>query len=184
VSGEAGDGFELLKLLTKNIPDLVVLDLSMPACGGIAVLEEIKRTYPCLKILILTMHDEPEYFHTAIRAGIDGYALKQETRAELSAAIRTIRGGRRFVSPLMASMLGDDLIALCQKAQRPPAEILTPRERQVLKLITEGVSNKEIAARLHISRRTVERHRENMMRKLNVRDVVGLVKYGMRRCLL
>jgi DNA-binding NarL/FixJ family response regulator len=184
VSGEAGDGFELLKLLKKNLPDLVVLDLSMPVCGGIAALDEIKRTYPGLKILVLTMRDEPEYFHAAIRAGIDGYMLKQETGEELFTAIRTIRAGRRFLSPLVTRLLGEDLIALCQDAQKAPAEILTARERQVLKLVAEGASNKQIAVQLYISPRTVERHRENIMRKLNVHDVVGLVKYAMRQCLL
>lgn len=184
VAGEAEDGFALLRLLEKTAADLLVLDLTMPGCGGIAALPAIKKSHPRLKTLILTMHEDPEYFHEAVRLGVDGYLLKQETDTELFSAIHAIRSGGRFLSPFLERKLAQDLMALCRTREPSGFEALTRREKQILKFVVEGASSRKIAEHLHISPRTVERHRENIMRKLRVPDVVALVKLALQKGLV
>jgi DNA-binding NarL/FixJ family response regulator len=181
VVGEVNDGLELLDLLKKNTPNLVILDISMPNLRGIEAAQEIKMIYPEVKILILTMHKRKEYLSHAISAGADGYLLKEDTDAELFSAIETIRQGGFYVSPLLSSTLTEDLIQIYRGNGKPLDEPLTNRERQVLKLIAEGKSTKEIADVLFISPRTVEHHRANMMKKLNLKKIADLVKYAIRK---
>lgn len=181
VIGEAGDGFELLKVIRNNPPDMVIVDISMPNCNGIDVIREIKAGHPHIKILVLTMHDDIAFFHETVFAGADGYLLKQETDTQLFAAVRKIRAGGTFLSPLLAVRLSEDLISVCRTAQRQCDKVLTVRERQVLKLVAEGKSSTEIAELLFISHRTVERHRENIMKKLSIKKAVDLVKHAIRK---
>ncbi len=181
VVGEVSDGLELLDLLKMKTPHMVILDLSMPNLRGIEATHEIKMIYPEVKILILTMHKRKEYLFHAVSAGADGYLLKEDTDKELYSAIEAIRQGGIYVSPLLSTVLTEDLIKIYRGDSKPPREPLTNRERQVLKLISEGKSNKEIAAILFISVRTVQHHRANMMKKLNVKKIADLVKYAIRK---
>ncbi len=182
VIGEAGDGLILLELLNEVTPDLVILDISMPNLRGIEAAQEIKMISPDVKVLILSMYKDKEFLHSAIAAGADGYLLKEESDTELFAAIEKISQGARYISPLLVGELTDELFQIQQKGKlAPPQGPLTTREREVLKLIAEGVSNKEIADLLFISVRTVENHRANIMRKLNIRSTAHLIKYAIRK---
>ena len=182
VIGEAGDGLKLLELLNKVIPDMIILDISMPNLRGIEATREIKMILPEVKVLILSMHKDKEFVYSAISAGAEGYLLKEDADTELFAAIEKIRQEGRYISPLLLGDLTDELFQAHHKGQwTPQIEPLTIREREVLKLIAEGISNKEIAHLLFISVRTVENHRANIMRKLNIRKTTGLVKYAISK---
>jgi DNA-binding NarL/FixJ family response regulator len=179
VVGEAGDGLELLSLLnlSKSTPDLVILDISMPNLRGIEVIPEIKVIHPKMKILIVTMHKDKEYLYQALAAGAEGYFLKKDADAELFVAIEKIRKGGIYVSPYLSELIGD----WEQIQQGFRKSILTNREREILKLIAEGRSNKEIGDLLSISVHTAERHRANIMRKLNLKKTADLVKYAIEK---
>lgn len=182
IVGEAGDGLQLLSLLQKLTPQIIILDISMPNLRGIEAIPEIRRTHPAVKILILTMHNDEDYLYQAISAGADGYVLKEDAEKELFSAIDSIRQGRVYVSPGLAVQSMQNWARLRRGEADPQlSESLTNREREILKLIAEGKSNKEIADLLCISVRTVERHRANMMTKLNVRKTAELVQYALRR---
>ncbi len=184
VIGEANDGLELLQLLKRVSPHLVVLDISMPNLRGIEAIPEIRAIHPRVHILILTMHRERAYFLKALSAGANGYLLKQDAQEQLFAAIESIRKGKRYVSP----KLSDEVIDIwaqtrCAYAGAVPgpnamAEPLTLREREILKLTAEGKSSKEAAALLGISFRTVENHRASIFAKLNLKGIADLVKYA------
>jgi len=181
VVGEASDGLELLNLLKKLTPHMVILDISMPNLRGIEATREVKMICPDVKVLILTMHKNKEYLYHAIFAGAEGYLLKEDADTELFSAIETIRQGRVYISPLLSGELTDDLLQICRGDGKPPFERLTTREREVLKLIAEGKSNKEIADLLFISVRTVEHHRANIMKKLSLKKTADVVKYAVRK---
>lgn len=180
VVGEAGDGLELINLLKlkKWSPHLVILDISMPNLRGIEAIPEIKAVCPGVRLLIVTMHKDKEYLYQALAAGADGYFLKKDADKELFAAIDKIRKGKTYVSPHLSEELADDWGQLRGGFGGP---ILTNREREVLKLIAEGKSNKEIAGVLFISVHTVARHRANIMRKLNLKKTADLVKYAIQK---
>ena len=177
VIGEASDGLELLSLL-KGLPaDLAILDISMPKLRGIETAREIKRIFPDVKVLILTMHKDNELLDHAISAGADGYALKEDSDKELNSAIEKIRCGGVYISPRLSEELTGEWVRIRRGIITPSLNRLTKREREVLKLITEGKSSKEIANLLFISVRTVENHRSNIMDKLDIRKTSDLVKY-------
>ena len=180
VVGEAGDGLELLNLLNANQldPHLVILDISMPNVRGIEAIREIKTIHPNVKILIVTMHKDKEYLLQSLAAGADGYFLKKDADTELFAAIEKIRKGKNYVSPQLSEELADDWEQIRVGFTKP---LLTKREREVLKLIAEGRSNKEIADLLFVSVHTVERHRANIMEKLNLKKTADLVKYAIQK---
>lgn len=180
VVGEAGDGLELINLLKlkKWSPHLVILDISMPNLRGIEAIPEIKAVCPGVRLLIVTMHKDKEYLYQALAAGADGYFLKKDADKELFAAIDKIRKGKTYVSPHLSEELADDWGQLREGFGGP---ILTNREREVLKLIAEGKSSKEIAGVLFISVHTVARHRANIMRKLNLKKTADLVKYAFQK---
>jgi len=178
VIAEASDGLELLAVLKKMTPEMVILDISMPNLRGIEVSREIKSFNPQIKVLILTMHKKIDYLYRALSAGADGFLLKEDTDEELFTAIETIRRGRIYVSPSFSTELAEDMSKICRGDGRFPVERLTTREREVLKLVSEGKSSKEIADLLFISVRTAEHHRENIKRKLNLKKVADLVKYA------
>lgn len=182
VVGEVGDGLKLLQFFKKVVPDMVILDISMPNLRGLEATREIKMISPDTKVLILTMHKDKEYVYHAISAGAEGYLVKEDADTELFAAVEKIRQGGYYISPLLSGELTHELIHARRNGQAtPPSESLTIREREVLKLIAEGISNKEIADLLCISTRTVEHHRANIMTKLNIRKTVNLVKYAIRK---
>ncbi len=180
VIGEAADGFELLKILKRLKPDLILLDISMPRLRGLEAISEIKALHPGVKILILTMHKRKEYLREAIAAGAAGYLLKEDAGAELAAAIDRVGKGKTYVSPLIAEELTDEWARFSRGELQPEFRgvSLTLREREVLKLIAEGKSSKEIADLLIISARTAEHHRANIMMKLHANKTADLVKYA------
>ena len=184
VVGEASDGFELLELLKKTTPQLVILDISMPNLRGLEATREIKIINPAVKVLILTMHKDKEYLYHAFSAGAEGYLLKEDADSELISAIDSLRKGGTYISPLLSTQLAD----LFMQKSRPgaeqmtnPREPLTTREREIIKLIAEGKSSKEVAELLFISSRTVQHHRANILRKLNLKKTADLVKYAIQK---
>ena len=181
VVGEASDGLELLDVAKETTPDMVILDISMPNLRGLEATREIKMLFPNVKVLILTMHRDKEYVYGAISAGAEGYLLKEDADTELFTAVDKIRQGGRYISPILSGELTHELINILQERQTPsPYESLTLREKEVLKLIAEGKSHKDIADLLFISVRTVDHHRANIMKKLNIKDTANLTKYAIR----
>lgn len=181
VAAEVDDGLELLDVLKREKLDMVILDISMPNLRGIEAAVQIKKMYPRVKILILSMHSDKEYLYHSLTAGADGYLLKEDADTELFSAIEEIRKGNVFISPILSKELTRDMVQALRTDLPIPADPLTPREREVLKLIAEGNSSKEIAALLFISARTVEQHRANIMKKLDIKSIPDLVKYAIRK---
>ena len=183
VVGEANDGLELLQLLTRLTPQMVILDIFMPNLRGIEAISEIKMMYPEVKILILTMHRDKEYLYLALSAGAKGYLLKEDAPKELFAAIAKLRQDKTYISPYFSDKVVDDLVQIGKRDAKVIFEMdpLTTREREVLKLVAEGKSSKEIAALLFISVFTVNNHRASIMEKLNLRKATDLVKYAIRK---
>ena len=181
VIGEASDGLELLALLKESSPDLAIIDISMPNLRGIEAAREITTLFPRTEVLILTMHKSKEYLYHSISAGAKGYLLKEDSDAELFSAIKTIRNGGIYLTHTMAGELAEDLSQILDGKGQIRGELLTTREREVLKLIAEGKSNNEIAELLYISRRTAENHRANIMKKLKARKPADLVRYASER---
>ena len=180
VVGEAGDGLELLELLKTLAADLVILDISMPKMPGIEVAKVIKRSYPRVKVLILTMHKMKEYLNDAIAAGVDGYLLKEDLAKELGSAISKIRQGMTYISTLLSNEMTSLFVQSRRVVPERPAEPLTPREIEIVKFIAEGKSSREIAALLFLSFRTIQNHRTRIMRKLNLKKNTDLVKYAIQ----
>jgi DNA-binding NarL/FixJ family response regulator len=181
VVGEVGDGPDLLRIL-KSLPvDMVILDISMPSLPGIEATREIKQTYPTVKVLILTMHKKKEYLHNAMASGVDGYLLKEDAPKELLNAIERIRQGQVYVSPLLASDLANLYVRGQRQAEAEVAEPLSPREIEIIKMIAEGKSSKEIAEILFLSFRTIQNHRAKIMKKLNLKKNTDLVKYAIHK---
>jgi DNA-binding NarL/FixJ family response regulator len=183
VVAEVGDGVKLLQLMDGIIPDMVVLDISMPNLGGLEAVSEIKMRHPKVKVLMLTMYRDKEYLNQALSSGADGYILKDDADTELFAAITLIREGLRYVSPSLSGELADILI----RTKREEAETaggvegLTHRELEIIKMVAEGKTSRECADILCISARTVEHHRSNIMSKLKMEKTVDLVKYAMNK---
>lgn len=182
IAAEVGDGLELLNVLQKINPDLIILDVSMPNLRGIEAIPEIRRIRPNAKVLMLTMHKEEDYLYQAISAGANGYLLKEDAEKELFSAIEHIKNGKIYISPGLADQSMQNWARLRRgEDDSQHGESLTVREREILKLIAEGKSNKEIGDLLFISVRTVERHRANMMSKLSIRKTAELVQYALRK---
>lgn len=175
VIGEAADGMELLDLLKIKQPDMVILDISMPRLGGIEAIQKIKEACPDTKVLVVTMFKEIEYLRQSLAEGADGYFLKKDTSDELFSAIEKIQNGKKYVSPYLSKEIGENWAEISLALRRP---ILTKREQEILKLVAEGKSSKEIADILFLSVHTVTRHRANIMNKLNLNNTADLVKYA------
>jgi DNA-binding NarL/FixJ family response regulator len=183
VVGEASDGLELLRLLKDLDPNLVIMDISMPNLRGLEATREIKSVDPRVKVLILTMHKDRDYLYHALTAGAEGYLLKEDADGELISAIQTLRKGGTFISS-PAQPNGRHLVDKMRpggETLATPEETLTVREREVIKLIAEGKSSKEIGKLLYISSRTVQHHRANIMRKLGLKKTADLVKYAIQK---
>ena len=172
ISGEVNDGLELLDFLKRSCPELVILDLSMPNLRGLEAIREIKALYPQVKILVLTMHRKKEFIRQALADGADGFLLKEDPGGELVRAVQAVKKGEKYLSP----RLSDAVISLNLARER--SDILTMREREVLKLLAEGKRSQEIAEVLFISVNTVRRHRYNITEKLNIKSMADLVKYA------
>lgn len=178
VVGEAADGLQLLEILKNLVVNMVILDISMPNLPGLEAAREIKKRYPGIKILILTMHKKKEYLNDAIVAGADGYLLKEDAPKELLNAIERIRQGMIYVSPLLSGELVNLYAESRREALAEPSEPLSPREIQIIRMIAEGKSSKEIGEALFLSFRTIQNHRVKIMRKLNLKKNTDLVKYA------
>jgi len=177
VVGEANDGLELLNLLKARLPELVILDISMPHLRGLEAIQEIKKLYPRVKVIFLTMHRSREFLQQALEAGADGFLLKEDADFELLRAIQTVRGGKKFISTLLSSEMAD----LALRDHPADSDPLSPREKTIVKLLVEGKTPKEIAEILYISVFTVRRHRENILRKLNLKRLADLIRYALSR---
>lgn len=175
VVGEANDGLELLSLLKAQAPELVLMDISMPHLRGLEATREIKKLYPQVKVILLTMHRTKEFLQQALEAGAEGFLLKEDADFELLRAIQTVRRGKMFISPLLSNELAD----LALREQPEDADPLTSREKTIVKLLVEGKTPKEIAELLYISVFTVRRHRDNIMRKLNIKKLADLIRYAL-----
>jgi DNA-binding NarL/FixJ family response regulator len=183
VVGESGDGLELLRDLKTTNPDMIILDISMPRMQGLEAAKEIKGLDSRIKILLLSMHKEAEYLYQAFSAGAEGYLLKEDADVDLLKAINTLRNGGIYVSRLLFPQLTNFFLDRYRTfaAPRSSAEKLSAREREIFQLIAEGKSSKEISQMLCISNRTAQHHRANIMRKLNVKKTVDLVKYALQK---
>ena len=182
VVGEAEDGESAVLQVDCVKPDVVLMDMVMPRLGGLEATARIKARHPEVAILIMSMHNNDEYVKQVIKAGASGYVLKGVTGGDLVRAIKAVHGGASFVDPAIAAKLVEDYVHRVRgDLPSDPNELLTPREQEILVLVAEGHSNHEIAAGLYLSKKTVETHRANMMRKLDLHDVTELVKYALRR---
>ncbi len=185
IIGEAGDGREAVRCVEKLGPDLLLMDLSMPRMSGMDAISEIKKRYPQTKIIALTVHKTEEYLLSTLQAGVDGYVLKDATHDELVMAIHNVMAGKRYLSPGISEKViegyldgkEDSLVASSWQK-------LSQREREVLKLIAEGYKNKEIAEDLCISLKTVEKHRANLMKKLDLHNAAVLTVYAVEKGLV
>lgn len=180
VVGEAGDGREAVRLAREHRPDVAVLDLSMPLLNGLDAAREILHASPRTAPILLTMHTEDTYVVDALSAGVRGYVLKTQAAADLVQAIRDVSRGNVYLSAQLAGVLAH---AVTHKAAASP-DPLTPREREVLQLVAEGKTTKEIASLLGVSVKTAESHRARIMDKLNIHETAGLVRYAIRRGLI
>lgn len=178
VSGEAGDGKSAVDLVARTLPDIAILDLAMPQMNGLGVTEVLHREYPQVKVIILSMHRGPEFVMYALRAGAAGYIVKDAAASELETAIQTVARGEPYLSSAVSEMVIAKSISRPDHAHAP--EELTERQRQVLRLLVEGSTMKEIALILRVSIKTVEAHRAQIMDRLKIHDVPGLVRYAMR----
>lgn len=178
VVGEVEDGPSAVAETARLKPDVVLLDISMPGANGLEALEQITRTMPATKVVMLTMYPDEEYMLRAMRTGASGYVLKNSRADELHLAIDTVWRGERFVTPVVAARLVDYVSTSRQGSQTTPA--LTPRQREILILIATSHTTKVIADTLGISVKTVEMHRARLMERLNVRDIAGLVRHAVR----
>jgi len=185
IVGEAGDGLEALRCIRKRRPNLVLLDISMPKMNGISVMREIKSQFPEIKILALTIHQSDHYVLEAFEAGANGYCLKDAGRRELMVAITSVLEGKKYISPTIADNVMEGYLTGRRKLKsRTSWDTITPREREVLKLLGEGYQNKEISDMLHISVKTVEKHRANIMNKLDLHNAAALTAYAIEHGLV
>jgi len=183
VCAEARDGREVLELVEEHKPEVVVLDISMPRLGGLETLERLRTSYPDVKVVLLSVHADPPFIQSAIALGADGYVLKNGRTAEIVGAIRAVTKGGSYFSPVVAREIVEQM-RTPQARRQEPFSILSTREREVLQLIAEGMSAKEVASQLEISTKTVEAHRTSLMRKLGVRKATELVRYALRHGLI
>ncbi|KPK70366.1 hypothetical protein AMJ87_08945 [candidate division WOR_3 bacterium SM23_60] len=185
VIGETGDGLRIVPDIKRLRPDAIILDISMPNLSGIDAISQIRKVNKKIKILILTMHRNEDYVYECLVSGAHGYLLKEDADTELVAAMEAIRRDNIFVSSCFAEEVIREFVGKKREARKKkPIAALTAREQQVLRLIAEGMSNKEVAKALSISVRTVEHHRLNIMRKLDVSNVAGLVTYAVKTKLI
>ena len=185
IVGEAADGRQAVRAVEKLGPDLVMMDLSMPRMTGMDAIREIKKRYPETKIIALTVHKTEEYLRTTLQVGANAYVLKDATRDELLMAIENVLKGQTYLSPGVSEKVIEGYLE--GKESRLPSStlgLLSPREREILKLIAEGYKNKEIAVDLCISLKTVEKHRANLMKKLDLHNAAALTAYAIEQGLV
>jgi len=187
VVAEAGDGHEAINAVETSSPDIVLLDIAMPGLNGLEVASRITKDFPDTKVIVLSMHANEEYVFQSLKAGVAGYLLKDAGTAELELAIRSVIRGEIYLSPQISKQVVTDYMARIEGKTRAgqsmdsnPFEVLTSRQREILQLIAEGYTTKEIAKRLNISINTVEAHRTQIMEQLDIHNIAGLVRYAIR----
>jgi two-component system, NarL family, response regulator NreC len=182
VVGEAADGREAVALAKSLRPDVAVMDITMPNLNGIEAAHQIKQSQPEIAVIVLSMHPDESYVLRALKSGAKGYLLKDSAESDLIQAVRAVAHGKSFFSPTVSKVLLDDYV---RKLQRTGAEdaydLLTPREREILQLVAEGKSNKDVAHLLNLSVYTIETHRSNIMQKLHLKGVPELTLYAVRK---
>jgi DNA-binding NarL/FixJ family response regulator len=181
VVAEAEDGRTAVSLVRKLVPSVVIMDVSMPDLNGVEATRQIIAKFPDIKIIALSMHSDTLFVTEMLKSGASGYLLKDCAFEELAAAIRVVVAGKTYLSPSVSGVVVDDYLHRLSKADFSDSEILTDREREVLQLLAEGKSTKKIALKLHISVKTVETHRRQMMNKLDIHTVAELTKYAIRK---
>lgn len=181
IIGEAKDGEEAIQKAKELNPDVIVIDLSMPKLSGIEATKIIKKKYPHIRVLVLTMHENEEYVYQILKSGAGGYVLKSAGKEELSSAIRAVARGEKFFSPRVSQIMAEGYLRRAEgdEVKEWQSDVpLTRREKEILALVANGLTNQQIADQLYISPRTVDTHRTNIMQKLNIHDVVNLVRYA------
>ncbi|MFZ2307105.1 MAG: response regulator transcription factor [Rhodoferax sp.] len=179
VVGEAGDGLELLELTERLQPQLVLMDIAMPRLNGLETTGRLVKAWPNIRVLILSMHQNGEYVRQALRQGAVAYLLKDAAPLELELAIRAVLKGETYLSPAVSKGVVSDYVHRL-RTEDEPADALTPRQREVLQLIATGQSTKEIARKLDLSIKTVETHRTQLMKQLDIHEIAGLVRFAIR----
>ena len=182
VVGEAGDGREVVSVAKSPKPDVIVMDIGMPNLNGIEATHQITQIHPEIAVVILSMHSDEGYVLRVLKAGAKGYLLKDSAEADLIKAVHAVAGGKSFFSPAVSKVLLDDYVRKLKRTGIEDAyDLLTPREREILQLIAEGKSNKDVANLLNLSVYTVETHRSNIMEKLHLRGLPELILYAVRK---
>lgn len=183
VVAEASDGHEALAAIAEWLPDVAVLDITMPGLSGIQVLARVRVEYPQVRVIMLSMHDNEAYVRQALRAGATGYLLKDSSPIELELAVRSVAEGGSYLSPMVSRHVVSDFVRL-RSEEEEVADGLTPRQREILQLIAEGRTNQQMAESLSLSVKTIETHRATLMQRLDIHDVAGLVRYAVRAGLI
>lgn len=185
ICGEADNGKDAIKLVQGLNPDIVLMDLSMPRIHGLEAIREIRKTNPATKILVLTVHDDEEYISATLRSGASGYVLKNDSYNELLSSIKTVLSGKPYLSPAISqTIIQGYLHGKKSDHVRTGYETLTARERETLKLIAEGIRNREIAEFMGISSKTAEKHRSNLMKKLDLHSVSAITAFAAKKGLI
>jgi len=180
VVGEVSDGEELLDFLKTGPVDMIILDISMRKINGVEVAGRVKKEYPQVKILMLTMHDSQQIFYNAMMAGADGYLLKDDSGDELLIAIGKVQNGRKYISPSLTEGVTDDLFRMYRGGKKNLHQKLSRREKEVLQLVVDGNTSREMADKLGLSPRTIDHHRSSLLKKLNKKNSVDLVNFAVR----
>ena len=180
VVGEVSNGKQLMSFLEDSEVDLIILDITMPDIGGMEAIGLVKNKYPWIKILMLTMHKNKQYFYNAMTAGANGYLMKDDSDEELLVAITKVISGKSYISPYMADDFADDVINMYRNERRTPFQQMTKREKEILQLVVQGFTSKQMAEQLKLSQRTIDHHRSNLLRKFNRKNSVDLVSYAVR----
>ncbi len=180
VIGEVSNGEELMEFLKTGVPDLIILDISMPKISGSEAVSLVKKKYPRVKVLMLTMHKNKQFFYHSMSSGADGYLMKDDSDEELLLAISKVQNGKTYISPILSDDFAADVIKAHRNHQATPFQGLTAREYEVLQLVVEGYTSKDVAEKLCLSPRTIDHHRSKLLKKFNLRNSADLVSFAVR----